>query len=64
MGTLESSVGTRVDNQINQVMERWCEENKEQSTLLREQVMEQMHQFMRMFASQQLVRLLAKFPPR
>lgn len=40
MGTLESSVGTGVDIWINQVMERWHEENREQSTLLREQLME------------------------
>ena len=35
MGILESSVGVGVDNRITQAMERWHEENWEQSALLR-----------------------------
>jgi len=45
-------------------MERWREENREQNALMRGQLMEQMQQFVKMFAYQQPVRLSTKFSPR
>lgn len=64
MGTLELSIGAGVDSRIDQAMECWRLESREQNTLFQKQMMEQMQMIVRIFTQQQPLRLSPEFPLR